>query len=181
LLALGFPVGGIAGASLAARASAPVLQWSYVVYLTLLVALATHRSSPSHSAGDGPGRAMRAPSLGLVMVGLLAGSGYLGIGGGLAVVVGLVGVFRMPQHQAQLMSLLLSLIPTTLPAACVYWRTGALPTWPVLVAVMLGLWVGTDIGARAANRLNAGALRGALVTIVGAMATCMVWRAIAHR
>jgi uncharacterized membrane protein YfcA len=49
------------------------------------------------------------------------------VGGGLAVVAGLTGALRVPQHQAQLVSLVLSLILATIPAAYIYWRAGRLP------------------------------------------------------
>ena len=70
-------------------------------------------------------------------------------------------------------SLVLSLIPTTIPAAWVYWRAGAMGPWPVLLAVILGLVAGTDLGARLSTRLGSRALRPTLFAFVSAMAAYM--------
>jgi uncharacterized membrane protein YfcA len=115
----------------------------------------------------------------LLTVGLIAGvsSGFLGIGGGLATVVGLSAVLGVPQHQAQMISLVLSLVPTTLPSAWVYWSSGALTRWPVLLAVIPGLAIGTDLGARLANRISPMALRRLTIGFVSAMAIYMAFKA----
>jgi len=83
-------------------------------------------------------------------------SGFIGIGGGLATTVGLSAVLDVPQRQAQMASLVLSLIPTTIPAAGVYWRAGAMGPWPALLAVILGLVAGTDLGRGSALGSEAG-------------------------
>ncbi|MGJ4953689.1 sulfite exporter TauE/SafE family protein [Bradyrhizobium sp. HKCCYLS20291] len=178
-LGVGFLVGGVAGALMANWATAAVLQWSYVVYLLMLDALLLRRRQAKESAEAGgaapePGRAA------LLAVGCAAGvsSGFLGIGGGLATVVGLSAVLGMAQHRAQMISLALTMVPTTLPSAWVYWRHGAMPAWPVLVAVIAGLVVGTDIGARLANRVPPERLRVLLVGFVSLMAVCMTLKAL---
>jgi uncharacterized protein len=175
-LAAGFLVGGVLGALGATRVSSSALQWSYVAYLTLLGALLIFRSSPKRpSAAAVMNRADPIAPLGLIGAGLLAGlsSGYLGIGGGLAIVVVLAAGLRVPQHQAQMISLLVSMIPTTLPAAYIYWRAGRLAPWPMLIAVVVGLWGGTDFGARIANRMSETTLRRTLLLTVAAMAAYM--------
>lgn len=179
-LAPGFLLGGVAGATLATRASTSVLQWSYVGYLAALDALLLVRSSAGRDSAAAANSTEDIPALGLLAVGLLAGvsSGYLGIGGGLAIVAGLAGGLRVPQHQAQMVSLVLSIIPTTIPAAWVYWRAGKLPSWPIIVAAIVGLWLGTDLGARAANRMKPTTPRRLLLTMVTAMVAYMVWRAL---
>jgi uncharacterized protein len=85
----------------------------------------------------------------LVAVGAFAGfsSGFLGIGGGLAITVGLSAWLKVPQHVAQMVSLALLTVPLTIPAAWVYWREGRIVSWPILVGVVLGLIAGTDVGA----------------------------------
>jgi uncharacterized membrane protein YfcA len=190
-LTSGFLLGGIAGATIAGRVSTAVLQWSYVGYLVALDALLLVRLSRKQPAAvtadrteradwtEGANRTEDIGWLPLLAVGLLGGlsSGYLGIGGGLAIVAGLTGGLRVPQHQAQMVSLVLSIIPTTIPAAYVYWRGGQTPAWPILVAVIVGLYGGTDLGARAANRMKAVTLRRVLVIMVTAMAAYMAWRA----
>jgi uncharacterized membrane protein YfcA len=72
----------------------------------------------------------------------------------------------------------LTIMPTTVRAAYVYWRAGQLPAWPILLAVIVALWGGTDLGARLANRLERTTLRRALVVMVTAMTLYMVWRAL---
>jgi uncharacterized protein len=138
-------------------------------------------SAPTQSSSGTVNRTEDVGWLPLLAVGLLGGisSGYLGIGGGLAIVAGLTGGLRVLQHQAQMVGLAVSIIPTTIPAAYVYWRAGQMPAWPILVAVIVGLYGGTDLGARAANRMKSTTLRRVLVIIVTAMAAYMAWRAFA--
>jgi uncharacterized membrane protein YfcA len=116
----------------------------------------------------------------LLIVGLFAGlsSGFLGIGGGLATVVGLSAILRVPQHQAQMVSLVLALVPTTIPSAWVYWKQGWSTPWPVLAGVVIGLVAGTDLGARLANRIDRSALHATLIFFVSAMAIYMAYKAL---
>jgi uncharacterized protein len=158
-LAVGFLVGGVGEAGAAGLVSAAALQWTYVAYVAYLVGLAALllRRDRGGAIGNGGG-AIREPRWeALLSVGFFAGlsSGFIGIGGGLATTVGLSAVLDGPQRQAQMASLVLSLIPTTIPAAWVYWRAGAMGPWPALLAaetkansVILGLVAGTDLGAR---------------------------------
>ena len=74
-------------------------------------------------------------------------------------------------------SLVLSLLPNTIPAAWVYWRAGAMGPWPALLAVILGLTVGADLGARLATWLDRRALRPTLFAFVSAMAVYMARQA----
>ena len=179
-LASGFLIGGAAGAIGAARVSSSILQWSYVAYLGILDVLLLLRTIARPVADDTATQRGSIPVSALLMVGLLAGlsSGYLGIGGGLALIAGLTAGLKVPQHTAQHLSLFLSILPTTAPAAYVYWREGLLPSWPILAAVMMGLWGGTDLGARVANRASPTALRRVLVVMVTAMAVYMTWKAL---
>jgi uncharacterized membrane protein YfcA len=128
-LLVGFPLGSAMGALLARSASSAILEWSYVGYLAALAALLIVRPSNSHTPTMEAVPSASPGGTSLVTVGLLAGvsSGYLGIGGGLVIVAGLSGALKVPQHQAQMMSLLVSLVPVTVPAAYVYWRMGAPP------------------------------------------------------
>ena len=179
LLAIGFIAGGVAGALAANSVATAVLQWTYDAYLVALDAmliLRGNRTSADHEQGDAK---RDLPTSALLVVGLLAGlsSGFLGIGGGLATVVGLSAVFGVPQHQAQMISLVLSLIPTTLPSTWIYWKSGALASWPTLAGVILGLVVGADIGARFANRIEPTKLRVTLIFFVSLMAVYMAFMA----
>ncbi len=62
----------------------------------------------------------------LVAVGIIAGlsSGMLGIGGGLAVTALSTTMLGLGQHRAQAMSLILALLPLTVPAAGIYLARG---------------------------------------------------------
>jgi uncharacterized membrane protein YfcA len=180
-IAAGFLLGGVLGAIGATRVSSSSLQWCYVVYLALLNALLILRSSAKRPETPLPGTASLAPVT-LIGAGLLAGlsSGFLGIGGGLAIVVVLSSGLKVPQHQAQLISLIVSIIPTTLPAAYIYGRAGQLASWPILLSVIVGLWIGTDLGARIANRLKSIMPRRTLIVTVATMAVYMAWQAMGH-
>jgi hypothetical protein len=180
LLAAGFVAGGIAGAYGAGFVSGKFLQWTYVAYLVLLDALLILRRERKEVD---EALTTTSPDLhwaALLIVGLVAGlsSGFLGIGGGLATVVGLSAILRVPQHQAQMVSLVLSLIPTTLPSAMVYWHQGWSSPWSVLIGVIAGLAVGCDIGARLANRVERPVLHGTMVFFVSAMAIYMALKAL---
>jgi uncharacterized membrane protein YfcA len=179
LLTIGFLFGGVVGALAAASVSGSVLRWVYVAYLAALDALMILRAARARS-GDADREDARISSTALLAVGLAGGisSGFLGIGGGLAITVGLGAALKAPQHQAQLVSLILSVVPTTLPAAFVYWRAGWTAPWPIVAIMILGLWGGTDIGARLANRIGETILRRLAIGFVSAMAIAMALKAI---
>jgi hypothetical protein len=178
-IAVGFLVGAIVGSFAAAGVSAEVLQWTYVLYLSALNLLLIMRSR-----SDEPDHDQRAPpalsALALLPVGLVAGvsSGFMGIGGGLAITVGLVAMLKVPQHRAQMISLVFSVIPMTLPAAWIYWQHGWLVSWPAMIAIIAGLWLGTDLGARMANGVDKAALRRIMIVFVTMMMLYMMFKAV---
>jgi hypothetical protein len=180
LLTIGFVAGGAAGALAANHVSEPALRWTYVAYLVALDAMLILRGGRDKTEHADISAIRDLPWAALLTVGLLAGlsSGFLGIGGGLATVVGLSAILRVPQHQAQLVSLVMSLIPTTIPSAWIYWSEGSLASWPVLAGVVAGLLVGTDLGARAANRIDRATLRIAMIFFVSLMAVYMTFKAL---
>jgi uncharacterized protein len=179
LLTVGFLAGGTAGALAASLVSSLVLQWAYVGYLVVLDALLILRGRKAKAEREDA----VTPDLhwtALLIVGSLAGlsSGFLGIGGGLATVVGLSAVLGVPQRQAQMISLVLSLVPTTIPPAWIYWSNGWLASWPTLAGVIFGLVIGTDLGARAANRIDRSALHVTMIFFVSLMAIYMAFKAL---
>ncbi len=180
LLTIGFLAGGVAGALAATSVSSSILQWTYVGYLVALDAMLIQRGRQTKAACEQAGMTRDLHWAALLTVGLFAGlsSGFLGIGGGLATVVGLSAVLGVPQHQAQMISLVLSLIPTTIPPAWIYWSSGSLASWPTLAGVILGLVVGTDLGAWAANKIDRAALQATLIFFVSLMAIYMTLRAL---
>ncbi|WFU69113.1 sulfite exporter TauE/SafE family protein [Bradyrhizobium sp. CB2312] len=178
-IGIGFLVGGVGGGYAAASVSDSVLQWTYVVYLVALIALLIlrrERKNDSIKARDHD----ELPRLPLLLIGMLAGfsSGFMGIGGGLAITVGLAAGLRVPQHQAQLVSLIFSVIPTNIPAAWIYWSKGAMVGWPAIIGIVAGLWIGTDLGARMANGVRKSALRRAMIALVSLMAFYMTYKAL---
>jgi uncharacterized protein len=179
-LAAGFLLGSVAGGYAAAGVSETALRWAYVLYLLALDAMLILRGGKDH-AGDAATESEPAlPWPSLLIVGAVAGvsSGFLGIGGGLAITVGLVAGLKVPQHQAQLVSLVFSLIPTTIPAAWIYWSKGLAASWPAIIGILAGLWIGTDLGARAANQINKTWLRKILIVFVSGMTLYMAHKAI---
>jgi uncharacterized protein len=180
LLSIGFLVGGVAGAFAAGGLSGAVLKWTYVFYLVALDAMLILRrhSQPSEEIAQNYSGYIHWAAL--LAVGVVAGfsSGFLGIGGGLAITVGLSAGLRIPQHQAQLVSLVISIMPTTIPAAWVYWHQGWSASWLVIGGVVLGLWGGTDLGARMANSVGKTTLHHTLVGFVSTMAIYMAYKAL---
>jgi uncharacterized membrane protein YfcA len=178
-IGLGFLIGGAGGGYAAAAVSDSVLQWTYVVYLVALIALLVLRRERKNESNEAAARD-DLPWLPLLLIGMLAGfsSGFMGIGGGLAITVGLAAGLRVPQHQAQLVSLIFSVIPTNIPAAWIYWSKGLLVGWPAIVGILAGLWIGTDLGARAANGVSRSVLRRTMIGLVSLMALYMASKAL---
>ncbi|WP_018317624.1 sulfite exporter TauE/SafE family protein [Bradyrhizobium sp. WSM2793] len=178
-IGIGFLVGGAGGGYAAAAVSDQVLQWTYVVYLVALIVLLILRRDRK-DGGREPGDQDQLPRLPLLLIGLLAGfsSGFMGIGGGLAITVGLAAGLRVPQHQAQLVSLVFSILPTNLPAAWIHWSKGLLVGWPAITGILAGLWIGTDLGARLANGVSKSVLRRVMIAFVSLMALYMTHKAL---
>jgi uncharacterized membrane protein YfcA len=177
-IGVGFLIGGMGGGYAAAAVSDAVLQWTYVAYLVALIALLILRRD--RKDGSGAGDRDRLPWPPLLLIGGLAGfsSGFMGIGGGLAITVGLAAGLRVPQHQAQLVSLIFSVIPTNIPAAWIYWSNGLMVGWSAIIGIVAGLWIGTDLGARAANGVSKTVLRRSMITLVALMAIYMTHKAL---
>lgn len=105
-------------------------------------------------------------------------SGFLGIGGGLAITALMTAVLHLPQHRAQAFSLAVTALPLTLPAAWIYVQQGAGIPWVIIAGVVAGLWIGTLIGSQFANRIPEQNLRGLSFLFIGAMALYMAYRAL---
>ncbi|MGY8662633.1 sulfite exporter TauE/SafE family protein [Bradyrhizobium sp. UFLA05-109] len=178
-IGIGFLVGGAGGGYAAAAVPDTVLQSTYVVYLVALIALLILRRDRKDSSSDAGDQDQRS-WLPLLLIGVLAGfsSGFMGIGGGLAITVGLAAGLRVPQHQAQLISLIFSVIPTNIPAAWIYWSKGLMVGWPAIIGIVAGLWVGTDLGARMANNVSKSVLRQTIIGFVGLTALYMTYKAL---
>jgi uncharacterized membrane protein YfcA len=77
-----------------------------------------------------------------------------------------------------MISLVLSLIPTTAPSAWIYWQQGWSWSWAALVGVILGLLIGTDLGARLAHKIDRSTLHVMMVFLVSLMAAYMSYKAL---
>ncbi|MBR0847314.1 sulfite exporter TauE/SafE family protein [Bradyrhizobium diazoefficiens] len=178
-IGVGFLAGGAGGSYAATAVSDSVLQWTYVAYLVALIAALVLRRDRK-DASSGAGAPDRLPWLPLLLIGVLAGfsSGFMGIGGGLAITVGLAAGLRVPQHQAQLISLVFSVIPTNIPAAWIYWSKGLMVGWPAIIGILAGLWIGTDLGARMANGVSKTVLRRVMIALVVLIALYMARKAL---
>ena len=112
-------------------------------------------------------------------IGAVAGwsSGFLGIGGGLAITALMAGLLKISQHRSQAVSLAVTALPVTLPAALLYIQQGTKLPWLTIISLIVGLWVGTDIGARFANRVSPNRLRVVLMIMIAAMIMFMAFKA----
>lgn len=178
----GFLAGVGGGAWAAGKVGSTALRYTYVFYLTALDLLVVFRPPNSRKVPVSGDRERKVPHwAALLAVGVIGGasSGFLGIGGGLAITACLSAGLKVPQHQAQAVSLVLSMVPVTIPAAWVYSHQGWSIPWLVIAGVVLGLWAGTDLGARLATRLDEIILRRILIGLVSAMALYMAYKALA--
>ena len=179
-LAVGFALGGCVGALLATHVSDRALQWTFVGYLAILltiVVLRPPRPKVEGTAEDTEDLPLHWASL--AAIGAVAGwsSGFLGIGGGLAITALMAGLLKITQHRAQAMSLAVTALPVTLPAALLYVQQGTELPWFTIISLIVGLWAGTGIGARLANRVSPNNLRVMLMVMIAAMAAFMAFKA----
>jgi len=178
-LAVGFGIGGCVGALFAIHVPDRALQWCFVGYLAILIAIMLLRSPRRKADGEDVPEDVPLHWLTLGGIGAVAGwsSGFLGIGGGLAITALMAGIAKIAQHRAQAMSLAVTALPVTLPAALLYVQQGSELPWLAIIALIVGLWAGTDIGARFANRVSPERLRLSMMLIISAMALFMAFKA----
>ena len=120
-LAAGFAAGGCVGALMAIHVSDRALQWTFVGYLLILEALVVLR--PPRPKNEGAPEASEDLPLSFAMlaaIGAIAGwsSGFLGIGGGLAITALMTGLLKVSQHQSQALSLAVTALPVTRRRRC---------------------------------------------------------------
>jgi len=179
LASLGFLAGAYGGARLAGGIPERPLRWMFAGYLLVLAATMALRGRARPYGGGETAvgvRAARGWALALVGAGGGLSSGLLGIGGGLAMTVLMVGWLALPQHRAQALSLAVTVMPTGLPAIWVYARQETGLPWPVLAGVVIGLVIGTGLGAMVATRLDEVRLRRWFIGLVLALAALMIVR-----
>lgn len=90
-----------------------------------------------------------------ILLGLIAGtlSGFLGIGGGIIMVPGLVYLWGLTQHQAQGTTLAVMVPPIGLLAAIRYYMAGNV-NLKMAVFICIGFLIGGYIGAEFAHKIN---------------------------
>lgn len=179
-LAAGFAIGGCVGALLATHVSSHALQWTFVGYLVILLAIIFLRPSrPNEGGAAEQSTDLPLSWAALAAIGAIAGwsSGFLGIGGGLAITALMTGLLKVSQHRSQAASLAVTALPVTLPAALLYVQQGTELPWITIVSLIVGLWVGTGIGARLANLVSPDRLRVVLMLMIAAMAIFMAFKA----
>lgn len=178
-MAAGFLPGVGLGAMAASRLPGNQLRLVFAAFL-LVVALRMLLQGARKAGEEDLPEAHASDRWRAVAIGLAGGclSGLLGIGGGL-VLVPLMGAFlAMRQHEAQLASLTLLLLPLGLPAVWVYARTqGGFPVAP-LCGIALGFVAGTFLGARMATGLKGPALRRLFAALLLCVAATMAWRGL---
>ncbi len=170
-IAVGFLVGTVPGAVAAIHTSGATLRWTYVGYLLVLLVIivAAKNGVTRTGSSESPDRSM--PTMfnyRYGLVGFVAGlsSGYLGIGGGLAITVGLTAFLGLSQLRSQSASLAVALLPLTLPAVVAYWGTPWFPAWSSTGGIVIGLFCGTDLGARFASTMSEKWLKSALAALL---------------
>jgi uncharacterized protein len=180
-MAIGFCIGGMIGALLASHVPDRTLQWCFVGYLLILLAIIVSR--PPRSNTEASTDVAEDPPLhgaSLCAIGAVAGwsSGFLGIGGGLAITALMTALMKVSQHRSQAMSLAVTALPVTLPAALFYVQQGMELPWLTIISLIVGLWAGTGIGAHFANHIRPNKLRLMLTITIASMAVFMTFNAL---
>ena len=170
----GFIAGGPVGAVLAKLCSERELRWMFVGYLLILTVVAIRKGSSGRTNGAEK-QSVELSSYATFLIGMVAGlfSGLLGIGGGLAIVALSVVLLHQTQHDAQVLSLAVSALPLTLPAAWVYVRQDFKLPWLAIGGLITGLAMGSWLGGLCASRLPEERLKQGFVVLLLAMTAYM--------
>ncbi len=172
---LAFLPGMWMGARVANLMSPGPLRWTFAFFLVLLAAKTIFQKSASILA-ESPAVRWQ-PGLLIGLVGGICG-GLLGIGGGVVMIPLMVLWMKLPQHEAQLTSLLVMLPPVGLPGVWVYFQhqnRGVFP-WALVLGLALGFQVGAFIGARFATRIKGKNLQKAFAGVMVVFAVLLVLR-----
>lgn len=94
----------------------------------------------------------------LVLIGILAGiaSGFIGVGGGIIIVPGLIYLLGLDQHTAQGTSLLLMLPPIGILAVMNYYRHGAIDNTHIAYGAIIAVTfiAGSYFGSKLSLKLS---------------------------
>ena len=96
----------------------------------------------------------------LITIGLLAGilSGFVGVGGGIVIVPGLVFMLGFSQHQAQGTSLFILSMPVVILATMNYWKSGNV-NWKFGLIIAATFILGGYIGSKLALKISPGLVK----------------------
>jgi uncharacterized membrane protein YfcA len=96
----------------------------------------------------------------LIAIGLLAGilSGFVGVGGGIVIVPGLVYMLGFSQHQAQGTSLFILSMPVVILATINYWKSGNV-NWKFGLIIAATFILGGFIGSKLALKISPGLVK----------------------
>jgi uncharacterized membrane protein YfcA len=96
----------------------------------------------------------------LITIGLIAGvlSGFVGVGGGIVIVPGLVYMLGFTQHQAQGTSLFILSMPVVILATMNYWKTGNV-NWKFGLIIAATFVLGGYIGSKLALKISPGLVK----------------------
>jgi uncharacterized membrane protein YfcA len=96
----------------------------------------------------------------LIVIGLLAGilSGFVGVGGGIVIVPGLVYMLGFSQHQAQGTSLFILSMPVVILATINYWKSGNV-NWKFGLIIAATFILGGYIGSKLALKISPGLVK----------------------
>jgi uncharacterized membrane protein YfcA len=96
----------------------------------------------------------------LITIGLIAGvlSGFVGVGGGIVIVPGLVYMLGFTQHQAQGTSLFILSMPVVILATMNYWKTGNV-NWKFGLIIAATFVLGGYIGSKLALKIPPGLVK----------------------
>lgn len=172
---LAFLPGMWAGARIANQLPPGLLRWIFATCLVLLAAKTIFQKKPTELSERQPIRWQ--PGLLIGLVGGLCG-GLLGIGGGVVMIPLMVLWMKLPQHEAQLTSLLVMLPPVGLPGVWVYFHhqnQGGFP-WALVLGLALGFQFGAFAGARIATRIKGRNLQSAFAGIMVVFAVLLLIR-----
>jgi len=175
-LILGFLPGVWAGAKIANRIPEGPLRLGFVCFLLLLAARTfLQKRKSAELENPTPPPPPWAPGL---LIGLIGGTcaGLLGIGGGVVMIPLMVIWLKLPQHEAQLASIVVLLPPVGLPGVLVYAQSQAGFPWLILIGLALGFQAGAFGGARLATRMPGSRLQKAFAVVMVGMAILLLLR-----
>jgi uncharacterized membrane protein YfcA len=183
VMILGFLPGVWAGARFACRLPDGPLRWGFVGFLLLLAAWTALPGAKRARIEPGPSGTPKpsgpaAPMWQGAVVGVIGGvaSGLFGIGGGVVMIPLLVLWLRLPQLQAQLVSLAVMIPPIRLPGLLVYAHGWHDFPWVVLYGLAGGFVLGTYLGARLAIGLPSRFLSRGFSCLMLLTAGLMIWK-----